>query len=190
MVGRLLLCGALAAVVLTACDRNIEAYDPNEQVETPDLSKIFPEGAERAAREGPGMPGATAAGQAPARGSGPRGAAPPTTGALSGTISISPELAGRVPGGAVLFLIARAAETWPPTAVKRISTPGFPFEFTIGPDDRMIEAMPFRGPFTLSARLDADGNAMTREPGDLQGGSPGSHAPGASGIEILIDELL
>ena len=37
------------------CDRNLEPYDPNEQPRQPDLSKIFPAGAERAERAQPGL---------------------------------------------------------------------------------------------------------------------------------------
>lgn len=180
--------GILAVLVVLAaapgCNRNIEPYDPNEKVETPDLSKIFPEGAERSgdaqALRG-AMPGPEAA--APARA--PRSGEP-----LTGTIRIADSLARRVPNGAVLFLIARTGAGCPPTAVRRIEGPSFPLEFEIGPDDRMIDAMPFDGPFSLVVRIDADRNAMTRNPGDLQGEAQGSFAPGASGIEIVIDEVL
>ena len=72
----------------------------------------------------------------------------------------------------------------------RIPDPVFPLEFRIGPEHRMLEQMPFEGPFTLTARVDADGNAMTRNPGDLQGAAEGTHSPGASGIRVLIDEVL
>jgi len=174
----------LLACVLAACDRNIEPYDPNEKVETPDLSKIFPEGAERSG-DGPAlrgvMPETAAAPEAPP---GEEGAP------LAGTIRITAELAERVPQGAVLFLIARTGGGGPPTAVRRIPDPGFPLDFEIGPDDRMIAALPFAGPFQLTARVDADGNAMTRNPGDLQGEAEGSFAPGAQDIEIVIDEVL
>lgn len=54
----------------------------------------------------------------------------------------------------------------------------------------MIEAMPFTGPFKLTVRIDADHNAMTRNPGDLQGEAEGRYEPGAEGIELLIDEVL
>ena len=56
--------------------------------------------------------------------------------------------------------------------MKRILTPTFPLAFEIGPDDRMMAGVPFVGPFSLSARVDADRNAMTRTPGDLQGEAP------------------
>ena len=171
----------LLVVVLSACDRNVEPYDPNQTVERPDLSKIFPEGAERSGDadtlRGVMPPAAPAA---PAQG------VPP----LRGTIRIAPQLAERVPSGAVLFLIARTGPAGPPTAVQRIADPSFPLDFTIGSDDRMIASMPFEGPFQLVARIDADRDAVTRNPGDLQGEADGSFAPGASGIQIVIDEVL
>jgi hypothetical protein len=74
--------------------------------------------------------------------------------------------------------------------VRRIESPRFPLDFEIGPGDRMLEQMPFAGPFELVVRVDADHNAMTKNPGDLQGQADGSFAPGASGIEIVIDEVL
>ncbi len=78
----------------------------------------------------------------------------------------------------------------PPLAVKRIEAPTFPMEFSVGPDDRMIKTVPFEGPLQLSARLDADGNAMTRAAGDLQGQTPEPHQPGESGIAIVIDQAM
>jgi cytochrome c-type biogenesis protein CcmH len=181
-MGRAAVMLVLLASFTTACDRNVEPYDPNEKVERPDLSKIFPEGAERSgdaqALRG-AMPGAEAAVPPP-----PRGGAP-----LEGTIRIAPGLAAQVPSGAVLFLIARTGPG-PPTAVRRIPDPSFPLDFSIGPGDRMIASMPFEGPFQLVARLDADKDATTRNPGDLQGEAPGSFEPGASEIEIVIDEVL
>ena len=38
----------LSVALAGGCDRRIEAYDPDEKVEAPDLSRIFPAGAERA----------------------------------------------------------------------------------------------------------------------------------------------
>ncbi len=182
---------ALLLALAGGCDRRIEPYDPNEKVEAPDLSKIFPAGAERAARSGGGE-------AAPPPG--PRGAPPPGSPVAAaaaaagppvrGTVQVAPELADRVPRGAVLFLIARGQQPGPPVAVKRIPAPRFPLDIELGPGDRMIEAIPFVGPLTLSARIDADRNAMTRNPGDLQGSAPAPVEPGARGVSIVIDEIL
>ncbi len=109
---------------------------------------------------------------------------------VRGTIRLAPDLAGGVPPGAVLFLVARRGEGGPPLAVKRIADPGFPLDFELGPDDRMIATLPFVGPMRLSARVDADGNASTRTPGDLAGTAPDTVQPGAEDVTILIDEVL
>lgn len=177
--------------MLVACDRKLEPYDPDEKPTPPDLSKIFPEGAERAqqaeaeAQTQAGMP--TAPRGAPPMGA---GAAPPSGDPVSGTVEIAEELEERVPRGGVLFVIARSEGGGPPLAVKRIVDPEFPLAFEIGPADRMIEQMPFAGPLRLSARLDADGNATTRSAGDLQGSLEAPVEPGAEGVRIRIDETL
>jgi hypothetical protein len=186
----------LVAVAAFGCDRAVEPYVPGEKPEQPDLSRIFPEGAERAAeKKGAPMGGAAASGMpgAPAAPGG-RGAPPVAGGGgtpVSGTIALAPGFEAKVPAGAILFLIARTGTGGgPPLAVKRVESPRFPMEFSLGPDDRKIKAMPFEGPLQLSARLDADGNAMTRAPGDLLGETPQSHQPGESDIAIVIDQAL
>jgi len=125
--------------------------------------------------------------------SGGRGA-PPVAAAsdlpIRGRVEVAPELSARVPANAILFLIARRASAGPPLAVRRIENPSFPLEFTIGPDDRMIKSMPFVGPVNLTARLDGDGNATSRSPGDLQGASGAPVEPGASGVVVVLDQLL
>ena len=148
----------LSVALAGGCDRRIEPYDPDEKVEAPDLSRIFPAGAERAAQAPGEAPPPTRGAPPP----GARGATPPGATAASagppvrGTIRVAPELADRVPRDAVLFLIARAQRPGPPVAVKRIPAPRFPLDFELGPDDRMIAAVPFVGPLMLSARVDAD----------------------------------
>lgn len=169
----------------SACDRNIEPFVPGENPKEPDLSEIFPAGAERAARPSAGLP--PAPGQlavAPPAAPVAEAAAP-----IRGSVRLAPELSGAVPPGAVLFLIARGPSPGPPLAVQKIAEPKFPLEFSIGPDDRMIREMPFVGPISISARIDADGNATTREAGDLFGESPGSYQPGANGVDVLIGEV-
>jgi len=179
----------LALVSLAGCDRNIEPFDPNEQPAQPDLSRIFPAGAEQPAQAGPPslppVPGGRGAPPLAAE-AGPEGEDGPP---ISGRIEIPEALAARAPAGAVLFLIARRGPG-PPVAVQRIAAPRFPLEFTLGPGDKMVPTIPFAGELTLSARLDADGNAMSRSPGDLQGAAAAAAAPGATGVAIVLDEVL
>jgi hypothetical protein len=91
-----------------------------------------------------------------------------------------------VPAGATLFVIARTGAAGPPTAVLRRPAPTFPFEFRLGPEDRMIAAMPWEGPFTLTARIDLDGNATTRDAGGLEGTAASPAAPGDAGVSITL----
>ena len=105
---------------------------------------------------------------------------------IRGTVRLAP---GREESArdAVLFVIARSPGGGPPLAVKRIPGPSFPLEFEVGPGDRMVEARPFVGPLVLVARLDADGNATTRDAGDPQGAAPHPVNPGDSDIELLLE---
>lgn len=181
-----LLLPALLLAFCIACDRNVEPYS-DEPVVEPDLSRIFPEAAERGRDGAPSVmppPPAPAGGAQPA----PRGPAAQQT--LGGVIEAAPQFRDAAGAGGVLFVIARIAEGAPPVAVLRIPNPSFPLNFEIGPQHRMIQQVPFAGPFTLSARLDRDGNAGTRMPGDLQGAAEGVHRPGAQGIRIVLDSAL
>ena len=175
----------LAAIALSACDRNLEPFVEGEEPRQPDLSKIFPEGAERAAapREDIALP---AAPQRGGRGADPSAEAPP----IRGTIRVGAGLEGRVLANGVLFLIARAGGAGPPLAVLRVASPRFPLPFALGPENRMIQTLPFAGEMRLTARLDSDGDAGSRTPGDLQGAAAGAFAPGATGVEIVLDEVL
>lgn len=198
LVTALLVAALLLAGLATGCDRNTEPYDPDEEPREPDLSKIFPEGAERAQQQSPSLP--PAPGQEPGQGRGapplteeqmagepgPGSDAPP----IEGRVEVAPELGGEVPSDAVLFIIARRASGGPPLAVKRVAGPAFPLAFSLGPDDRMIRSMPFVGPILVSARLDGDGNAMSRSPGDLQGDVPEPVDPGATGVVVRLDTRL
>jgi cytochrome c-type biogenesis protein CcmH len=170
-------------LAVLGCDRNMEPFVPGEEPQPPDLAKIFPAGAERTAAP---------VSQAAPTPSGGRGAAPVSESgaAIEGTVELAPGLAERIPPDSVLFVIARTGQGGPPLAVKRIVSPSFPFDFRIGPEDRMIQAMPFVGPIQISARIDRDGNAMTRDPGDLESRVATGIEPGATGLVIAIDETI
>ncbi|MBP9143659.1 MAG: hypothetical protein KBI44_04170, partial [Thermoanaerobaculia bacterium] len=67
---------------------------------------------------------------------------------------------------ATLFLALRGAAPGPPSAVKRLVNPAFPLDLTLSASDSMMgQPLPLEG--KLSVSLDGDGNASTKEPGDL-----------------------
>ncbi len=170
----------LALFACEGCDRRMEPFVPGEKPQTPDLTKIFPAGADRAARPVADLP------SPPGRG------APPVeerVAPIQGTIELAPEFAKRVPPNAVLFLMARRTEGGPPVAVQRIDDLRFPLAFSIGPEDRMMATIPFAGPLLISVRIDADGNATTRGAGDLLGSSARAHEPGDRGVVVRISEV-
>jgi hypothetical protein len=115
------------------------------------------------------------------------GPAPPVAEApeISGTISMAPELRGRVSEGGTLFIIARKGPG-PPFAVKRISGPRFPLTYRLGPEDVMAAGTPFEGELSLSARLSRTGAAGPAQRGDLEGEHPGRVTIGARGADIII----
>ncbi len=110
--------------------------------------------------------------------------------AIEGRIELAPELAGARPEAGVLFVIARHQGTQggPPLAVLRLPNPEFPLEFSIGPENVMIPSMRFEGAISLSARLDADGNAMTRGSDDISSQVEEPLAPGATGVKLVLND--
>ena len=181
--------------LVLGCDRNLEPFDPEEEPRQPDLARIFP----AAEQQGPGLRAPTPSageGQGPPSPMGRRGAAPvasqtSASAPIRGRIEIAPELANEARDGSVLFLIARSgAAAGPPLAVRRYLSPSFPLEFEIGQENVMIPSMRFDGAIQLTARLDSDGNAMTRLPGDLQGATSTPLSPGAEGALLTLDQKL
>lgn len=193
-------------VVLGACDRNIEPYRPGEEARPPDLGRIFPGppgGIGEAGNAGDPEGRTARAAMPPTRAEAGRTGAPQSeagaagapavsqgAGPIQGRIEIDPELASGLPDGGVLFVIARpqGARGGPPLAVLRIPAPRFPLDFSIGPENVMIPSMRFAGPIALSARLDADGNAMTRGPEDVSSPVEAPLSPGETGIRLLLSE--
>ena len=123
----------------------------------------------------------------PAAGASPAPAAPTWT--VSGTVALAPELAGRVPPEAVLFVFARVPGARVPAAVQRIPAPRFPVDFTLtaGHAGAPGELPPDR--LELVARVRRSGTAGPPQTGDLEGRSREPIAPGASGVLVTIDSV-
>lgn len=110
---------------------------------------------------------------------------------ISGTIEIDPALAKQTAESDTLFLIARPATGGPPLAVKRFTGKAYPYAFTLQTEDLMIQQEAVDVPLDLTVRVDKDGDAMTRKPGDLTGGyekNPVSLE--ASGVVITVKQRM
>lgn len=91
-----------------------------------------------------------------------------------------------VPAGAMLFVIAREAgfETGPPIAVKRVPAVNFPITVTLSEKDSMAgESLP--GLIRIDARVDSDGDPMTRDPKDPVA-SEDNVRPGAGQVLLVL----
>ena len=178
--------------IMIGCDRNIEPYQPGEQPSQPDLARIFPGPPGGAPSEAAAAANAMAPDRSalpPSRAEGSATSSAASAAQIEGRIELPDELADRL-DTAVLFVIARpqGVQGGPPLAVLRIADPKFPLDFSIGPDNVMIPSMRFEGAISLSARLDADGNAMTRGAGDILSQVEEPLSPGTTGIKLLLNE--
>ena len=152
------------------CDRRLDPYVPPEQ-EPPPLDRPL---------RIPGL-------EVPVpRSSQPRAAPLRAAAATGAAIRGSVRLAAGVEqaGTGVLFVIARGPGGGPPLAVKRLSADQLPVDFEIGPGDVMLQGRPFAGPIQLSARLDRDGDPLSRGAGDLLAESVGPLEAGATDIVL------
>ena len=176
--GSVIVLFVFVAFFALGCDRNTAPYAGDEAPRNPDLSRIFPEAADPEPHEHEG-----AASQPIAQETSRAGSAQGPT--ISGEIRIG---SGEVAEGATLFVIARraGAQGGPPLAVSRVPNPDFPHAFELSQTNVMIPSMRFDGEMTVTARLDRDGNAMTKDAADLVGRAVEARKPGDSGVVIVL----
>ena len=82
-------------------------------------------------------------------------------------IELPEALRAKVGPGALVFVTVRPAGVTqgPPVAVKRLPAASFPLEFQIDASDSMM-GQPLPEHARIEARVDADGDPLTRGPGD------------------------
>jgi hypothetical protein len=106
------------------------------------------------------------------------GGAPAAAGSARGEVKAENSLKGRVElgkdtklhEGAWLFISVRKPEGGPPLAARKLPSPEFPYEFVLSSADSMMgNADAFKGDVEVTARLDQDGDPITRDKGDSFG---------------------
>jgi hypothetical protein len=159
----LLVLGVLSG----ACDRRVEPYVPSEDEPPPPSRPVRVPGLQNPTYRGPEI------------------ALAPATGSIRGTVRLGPDVV--MPSEGVVFVIARPAGGGPPLAVLRLPLGPFPLSFEFKPADVMRRDRPIEGSVVVSARVDPDGDALTREADELRGEIPGPVEPGATGVELVLE---
>ena len=111
--------------------------------------------------------------------------------AITGNVSLSPALAGKVAPTDTVFILARAAQgPKMPLAVLRKQVKDLPLKFTL--DDSMAMQPQLKlsgfGQVVVVARVSKSGTPMA-QPGDLQG-LTGPIKPGVKDLNIVIDSVM
>jgi hypothetical protein len=104
---------------------------------------------------------------------------------VSGTLELDAGLQDQIPTSAVVFVTVRDAGfgAGPPVAAKRLAA-SFPQPFSVGPEDSMQgERLP--DVLLLEVRVDADGDASTRDPSDPKARQDDVKA-GSAGVRLLL----
>ncbi|MEL6183314.1 MAG: hypothetical protein AAFU79_01725 [Myxococcota bacterium] len=137
-------------------------------------------------------PQAAAPASAPASAPGPAHPPVPSGEPLTGTVKLAEGLsADAVKATDTLYIMARQSQggglAGRLVAVKRMTGlegKSFPARFEIGPKDTMMAGVPFAGPFIVYARLDRDGDPMTKTEEDLYATIVTPVNPGATDLEL------
>ncbi len=100
---------------------------------------------------------------------------------LSGTITAE----GDLPSGTLFIIARRSPAGGMPAAVKKIDSPTFPLEFTLGPADMMMGGE-WPEQVWLDVRLDEDGNAMSKSDNDVNAEMQGPLTGGQTGLQVVL----
>jgi hypothetical protein len=113
---------------------------------------------------------------------------------LEGVIKVDGKVKDKVAAGDVLFLVARKYEegsTAPgtPLAVRKLTVDKFPIKFSLDSRDAMLVGTKLAGKVVVTARVDKDGDAMTKNPGDVTGQSKPVEPP-KKDVVVSLDTVL
>ena len=112
---------------------------------------------------------------------------------VQGVLRLDDKVKAKVQKGDVIFLVARAADPsgqpGPVLAVKRLVAADWPMPFELDGRDAMMTGTKLEGKVIVSARVDKDGDAISKNPGDVTGASRPLDVP-ASKVVVTLDTLL
>jgi cytochrome c-type biogenesis protein CcmH len=112
---------------------------------------------------------------------------------ISGVLRLDDKVKAQVAAGDTIFLVARAADAagapGPILAVKKLSAGGWPLAFSLDGRDAMTAGTKLAGKVIVSVRVDKDGDALTKNAGDVTGVSRPLDVP-AQKVVITLDTTL
>jgi hypothetical protein len=115
---------------------------------------------------------------------------------IAGTLKLDGKLKDKVAAGDVIYLVVRApappahgGAPGPVLAVKRLEAATFPMPFQMDSRDAMVKGTQLTAPVVVTARVDKDGDAMTKNPGDLVGTLDVKALP-ADKLALVLDKVL
>ncbi len=125
------------------------------------------------------------------------GAAPAGGGTLAGTIDLDAGMKAKVKAGSVLFIIVRQdagqGQRGMLLAAKKVPVTGadmFPLKYTVGPADVMMQGTQLAGNVRVEARVDQDGDAISKAPGDVVGALDKAVKVGDEGLDFTLNASL
>ena len=112
---------------------------------------------------------------------------------VSGELKLDPRVAAKVKEGDVIFLMARADDGGGGPgmllAVKKLAVGKWPMAFQLDSRDAMMTGTKMQGRIVVNARVDKDGDAMSKNPGDVTGKSKAIELP-AQKVVVMLDTVL
>jgi hypothetical protein len=123
----------------------------------------------------------------------PGGAFDPKT-VLAGVIKADGKVKEKIAAGDVIFVVARRYEegaTGPgtPLAVQKLTVDKFPIKFALDSRDAMLAGTTLSGKVVVTVRVDKDGDAITKNPGDVTGQSKPVEPP-KKDVVVSLDTVL
>ncbi|MEO6950814.1 MAG: hypothetical protein ABI321_03295 [Polyangia bacterium] len=112
---------------------------------------------------------------------------------IAGQLKLDGKTKDKVKAGDTMFIVVRGAATagapGPVLAVRRLEAAAFPMPFQIDSRDAMVAGTAMHAPVTLTVRVDKDGDAMSKNPGDVVGTSTIKALPAPS-VQLVLDTVL
>jgi hypothetical protein len=185
--------GLMAALSALACSKKDEATAPAAIPPLPPGSNTTPPPTTAAPAPAATPPPAAAAAPPPPAEAPPPEAKPDPKALIVGEIVLAPSVKAAVRPDDAIYLVARRISDNPTArgslvAVKKFTANKFPIPFQLGPEDMMFKNGAFEGDLTLSARVDKDGDPMTRKKGDVVATLPKVRV-GTKGVKLSLNQI-